>query len=161
MVLINPKRSVLATAGHHAAFELDLDGTKPYKIQWFRDKQCMESETSSTLHISPVDVADEAVYSCFISNEYGEVKTREVQLLVFGQEAVALGDCISCHQNQTWLWTLDCRCRCRRGFYGVCALCTQEFVFGDSRCPMCGEAVDEVKSGGNAPFAETEVATLC
>merc|ERR1712166_1302508 len=94
------------------------------------ESHCLEEETSPILRMSPVDAADEAVYSCRGSNDYGDAKTREIQLQVFTHEAVALGDCSS---------------RCRRGFFGVCAQCTQEFVFGDSRCPMCGDAVDGVK----------------
>ena len=145
VILVNPKHSVLAIAGQHASFEVDVCGPQPHTIQWFKESHCLEEETSPILRMSPVDAADEAVYSCRVSNDYGDAKTREIQLQVFTHEAVALGDCISCHEERTWLWTLDCRCRCRRGFFGVCAQCTQEFVFGDSRCPMCGDAVDGVK----------------
>jgi hypothetical protein len=143
--VVSPRRCVVAVDGDVAAFAVDVHSTTPFSIQWYREDQILETETLPTLHMSPLDATREGTYYCRVSGDSGEVRTRDIQVVVCSESAIAIGECVCCNEESKRLWTLDCKCRCRRGFFGVCAQCTQEFVFGTSRCPMCGDVVNGVK----------------
>ena len=150
-VVTNPKYSVVAVQDDRASFKVTVRGAAPISLQWYRGSVALP-ETSSTLTIGSTSSKSAASYSCRISNEFGEVQTPGLQLDVHGQEAVSVGECVTC-KTHARLWTLDCNCQ----LFGVCANCTQGFACGQSRCPRCaGEAYGVVTPAAAASAGRIE-----
>jgi hypothetical protein len=150
-VVANPKYAVVAVEDDLATFEVAVQGSEPLNLQWYHgDTLIPEATNTRTFTITSVSSKDAGSYSCTISNSYGEVRTPQIDLGVYGPAAVAAGECVTCKDNHARLWTLDCDC----GLFGVCACCTQEFMHGSSRCPRCAGEASGVKNTGETHTAD-------
>ena len=53
-------------------FTAAATGVGPFNYQWQKDSYNITNETGSTFMIYNVSSSDQANYSCFISNDYGD-----------------------------------------------------------------------------------------
>lgn len=70
-ILTNPSNANPTVAGS-AVFTVSAAGPQPYLYQWFKNGEELESQTSSVLAINNVGYFDEAVYTCRVSNSFGD-----------------------------------------------------------------------------------------
>ena len=71
MVTVTPStQSVEVT--QTAKFTTTVTGIGPFHYQWQRGNDNLTGETNSTLIINNVSHSDQANYSCYVSNNYGD-----------------------------------------------------------------------------------------
>ena len=58
------------------------EGTGEFTYVWYRDSILLETATEETLFIEEVTLADTGFYSCFVTNNWGEVTSPDIRLRV-------------------------------------------------------------------------------
>lgn len=97
-ISVNPA-DARVTVGGKAVFSIEIDGTGPFKYQWYHGSLLIPNATAQTYIIDPVAQADVGNYTCHVEDNYTAKLTSEVARCIVTQATspwIDLGP-----QNQT------------------------------------------------------------
>ncbi len=86
-----------AGVGEEARFQVQVGGTEPISLQWYKDDEPIADATGDEFVIEPVNAADSGQYWVEATNEFGTVTSRSATLVVLGSAngrgfALGVGD---------------------------------------------------------------------
>jgi hypothetical protein len=71
--------------GSEVSFIISATGDAPLSYQWYKDNEPITSATSDTFTISSVQLSDSGNYKCVVSNNAGDITSKEAILTVNSQ----------------------------------------------------------------------------
>jgi len=81
--IVDEPVSLSLSEGERAVFRVNAEGGEPLSFQWRQEGADLPLQTFPNLIIDPVTLADDGLlFSCYISNPYGEITTGTVSLTV-------------------------------------------------------------------------------
>ena len=82
LAINTPPQSGVAFLGQSWMFSVEIDGANPFRYQWYKDSQVINTATSITYTVSSVQSGDAGSYSVAVSNQYGRMVSSAAQLSV-------------------------------------------------------------------------------
>jgi|PlaIllAssembly_1097288.scaffolds.fasta_scaffold290102_2 hypothetical protein len=80
--IITPPTAKNIGYGETARFAVIADGTPMLTYQWYHNGNLIQGATSNQLAVTNAALDDAGLYSCTISNDFGQITTTPVQLYV-------------------------------------------------------------------------------
>jgi hypothetical protein len=79
---ISQPASQTVASGGLLEFTVEVSGSGPISLQWWRSGEPLPGETNETLHLGNVALSDAGVYAVIASNPVGRVSSRPFELVV-------------------------------------------------------------------------------
>ncbi len=89
--------------GSNVLFTVSARGNPPIHYQWKKDGNDITGDTLNTLSLSDVDLTDDAIYTCFITNDYGSITSDSAKLNVIELSTNVGADIVFCNDTAVQL----------------------------------------------------------
>ncbi len=81
-IVSQPSSPINLNQGDVLTLEIEVDGTPPFTVQWYKDGEAIVGADSTTFTKEDVTTDDAGTYYCVVTNDCGSATSQEIQVVV-------------------------------------------------------------------------------